>query len=162
MKTQYHYLSIIKKQLEELRKLNSSRYTLRAMAKRIQVSHSMLSQVLSQKKMPSLQLAQRLCSELQINGQDQLEIERSVMAQSQLSAKYFPSDRALPHLVRSQESEKQILFQKLFSAEDVADMDALTSQLRTQAFEILLKITSNEIPPNSQIVLSVERPKEQV
>lgn len=86
------YIQLLAESLKAKQQVEKRNFSLRAVAARINLSHSMLSQILSGKKRPGMALLQKLCEELQIPDEQKIIATDSLIKSSARMKKYFQSE----------------------------------------------------------------------
>lgn len=95
------YIQLLAESLKAKQLVEKRNFSLRALAARINLSHSMLSQILSGKKRPGMALFQRLCEELEVPSDQKLLATDSLIKSSNRMKKYYQvpvQAEALPEL----------------------------------------------------------------
>lgn len=92
METQKTYINILSESIKSKQLHEKRIFSLRSVAARVNLSHSMLSQILSGKKKPGVVLLQRLCDELEVPSDLKSAAIESLIKSSNRMKKYFPVD----------------------------------------------------------------------
>lgn len=147
-------LESLSEQLFQQRQVDRRKFSLRSVAQRINVSHSMLSQILKGKKKPSPILLRRLCEDLGMNENQKLQVLNDLLSMGPKAKKYLsPTDyqgyiqAKLPEIIQH---EKSIQFS------DVKNSELLSVLIKNYVDELMTLSLSESFSGNSQIVLSVK------
>lgn len=136
-------------QLNQQRSVDRRKFSLRSVAQRINVSHSMLSQILKGKKKPSPILLRRLCEDLGMTENQKLQVLNGLLSMGAKAKKYLSPNDYQGYL-----EARQPDLEKSFQMSEINDIEKLNAMIKNCVDELLAQ--GKEISETTQFVLSIK------